>query len=344
MKSSMKTISLVLILILGALFTLGLTASAATPGLSVVLSADGSEYAEGDTVTYECTIMNTGDVTISELTAFDTLGISSPSLGTLYPGESTSYVFNYTVTGSDVSAGSVYCSVSARGMVPGGATYSDSSNMVSVSAVSQQPEASCDVEMTVTPSSNGSYFTAGETIRYSVNIQNTGNVDLNNATVKDSLNNQTGDIGVISMGDYGNYGFTYTVTESDVENETLQCFCVFNAFLPNGSEYGAMSNTVVIPLSSDSAKTDPIANASEAKQDATAEASSAAATAATSASTATTAATTAPTSAKSQASNGSSGSSGNFWNTYLIIAIIAVVVLTGITVLVVVLVKKRKKK
>ena len=93
------------------------------------VSADGSEYAEGDTVTYECTIMNTGDVTISELTAFDTLGISSPSLGTLYPGESTSYVFNYTVTGSDVSAGSVYCSVSARGMVPGGATYSDSSRL-----------------------------------------------------------------------------------------------------------------------------------------------------------------------------------------------------------------------
>lgn len=341
------SLCLALILVLGAFIVLSLSAAAASPGLSVVLSAGGGVFSAGDTVTFNCSVTNVGDVTVSELSAYDTLGVTSQSLGALYPGESTSFSFSYTVTALDESAGSVYCSVSAMGMVPGGASYSDSSNTVVVSTGAPQPDASASVTVSVGVPENGSSFVAGEKVYCNAEIVNTGYVDLNNVAVKDSLNSHTDNIGTIPIGDYVNNGFIYTVTDADIGSGTLQCFCVLTATLPDGSDYGTMSNTVVIPLSSDSAKTAPITSAdTDAATENTAEdkTEATAATSATAATAAPTSASTAPTDAKDQQAQSALSFLSIFGNIYIIIAIISVVVITAAVVVIVLLLKKKKKK
>ena len=88
--------------------------------LSVVFTPDSTEYAEGDTITPEITITNTGNLTITNISVESELSGLSTSINTLSPGNS--YVISgsgtYDVIARDILAGSVSYDVNVYGSSP----------------------------------------------------------------------------------------------------------------------------------------------------------------------------------------------------------------------------------
>src|SRR5690606_17572905 len=86
------------------------------PSLELVKSVTSAgPYAEGDTITYQFVVENTGDVTLTNVSVTDELvGLGPISYdwpgadGVLLVGESVTATATYTVTADDVSAGNVH--------------------------------------------------------------------------------------------------------------------------------------------------------------------------------------------------------------------------------------------
>src|SRR5690606_21263315 len=83
-------------------------------------------YTEGDTISYQFLVENTGDVTLTDVSVTDELpGLSAltyawPGVeGVLLVGESVTATASYVVTQDDVNAGSVHNTATAEGTPPG---------------------------------------------------------------------------------------------------------------------------------------------------------------------------------------------------------------------------------
>jgi uncharacterized repeat protein (TIGR01451 family) len=100
----------------------------ANPAIEVVKSADRSEAALGDVVTYTYVIRNTGDVVLDDITIVDdVIGGLTDQLATrtLAPGESTTVTATYTITAADVERGFVTNVVIVTGRDPDGGVVED---------------------------------------------------------------------------------------------------------------------------------------------------------------------------------------------------------------------------
>ena len=82
--------------------------------------ADANGYASGETITYQITATNDGNVTISNITVTDDLTGDSWPVASLAPGESQTFTTSYTVTDADAAAGSVLNVATATGVDPEG--------------------------------------------------------------------------------------------------------------------------------------------------------------------------------------------------------------------------------
>lgn len=87
--------------------------------LSIVFTPDSTKYAEGDTITPEITITNTGNLTLYNIECTSNLTDISTSLNDLAPNDSDVITIgSYDVTSSDVTAGSVYCDATVTSDTP----------------------------------------------------------------------------------------------------------------------------------------------------------------------------------------------------------------------------------
>jgi len=78
--------------------------------------ADGTAYAVGETITYEITVKNTGNTTITGITVTDDLTGEDFTIDSLAAGAtSDTFKVSYTVTDADVLAGSVSNTATAKG-------------------------------------------------------------------------------------------------------------------------------------------------------------------------------------------------------------------------------------
>ena len=82
--------------------------------------ANGRAYALGETISYQITVTNDGNVTISNITVTDALTGDSWPVGSLTVGASRTFETSYTVTEADVVAGSVTNTATATGEDPDG--------------------------------------------------------------------------------------------------------------------------------------------------------------------------------------------------------------------------------
>ncbi|MCD7885230.1 MAG: DUF11 domain-containing protein, partial [Lachnospiraceae bacterium] len=89
---------------------------------TVSTSASTEGYALGEVIQYKITVINTGNVTIHDVTVTDELigasGDNVLSFGTIKPGETSSLYVSYVVTEEDVTAGSVTNEVTANAKDP----------------------------------------------------------------------------------------------------------------------------------------------------------------------------------------------------------------------------------
>ncbi|MGI6138967.1 MAG: DUF7507 domain-containing protein, partial [Candidatus Hydrogenedentales bacterium] len=94
--------------------------------LDVVKTAAPSTYSAVDEViTYTITVMNAGNVTLSDVVATDGLLGLSETIGVMAPGASESFTESYTITQADLDAGSVLNTASAVGNDPQGEAVHD---------------------------------------------------------------------------------------------------------------------------------------------------------------------------------------------------------------------------
>ncbi|HHX7304720.1 TPA: DUF7507 domain-containing protein [Legionella anisa] len=153
------------------------------PALNLVKSTTTSSYsAPADTITYSYLVTNTGNDTLSNIAIIDskiTSGITCP-VTSLAPNGTTTCTGTYTVTQSDIDAGSVTNLAAATGVNGQGTPVTSPYSSVTVNAV-----LSPSITL-VKSSTTASYNSAGDSINYQYLVTNTGNNTLMNVSINDT--------------------------------------------------------------------------------------------------------------------------------------------------------------
>ncbi|MBT0957857.1 DUF11 domain-containing protein [Alphaproteobacteria bacterium KMM 3653] len=207
------------------------TAFEPEPSLSVLKTDDLTAFEEptleGNIITYTITVLNTGNVTLSDVTLTDGLSNFAPTpsavdlsadiafvsadqdspLGTIEPGETATYTLEYALTQEDIDYGGVENTVTATGVDPFETVVED---------VSDDPAETADVDpngddnpddptvspVTAVPGMNvlkvadTSGLTTpaapGQVIKYTVTVTNTGNTTLLGVALSDEATDGVG--------------------------------------------------------------------------------------------------------------------------------------------------------
>ena len=189
------------------------------PAISIDKSTDAGPFIVGDTITYSFQITNTGNVTLRNITISDPLPGLSAVTGyavALAPGRSTIGTATYVVTQADIDAGLIVNTATATGTPPTGNPVSgDDSETVTFM---QSPAISLDKSTDAGP------FIVGDTITYSFQITNTGNVTLTNINISDPLprlSTITGYVTGLAPGGSTIGTATYVVTQANIDAGSL---------------------------------------------------------------------------------------------------------------------------
>ena len=158
-------------------------ASGASSSLDLTKSTTSTGYAAaGDVIHYNYSLTNTGTTTLSDVGVSDNLiaDVSCPD-SSLAPGASETCTGSYTVTQSDVDAGSVTNTAAATATDPQNNTVTSGSSSITVDASG----ATSSLAISKSTNSNG-YGAAGDVIDYSYTVTNTGTTTLTGVAVADN--------------------------------------------------------------------------------------------------------------------------------------------------------------
>ncbi|WP_333696588.1 DUF7507 domain-containing protein, partial [Flavobacterium sp.] len=196
----------------------------------------------GDTILFEFTVTNTGNVTLTDINITDDsmgqeLEISNVTPSVLAPGQSGFATATYELTEDDIFAGVVYniATVNASTLI-GTPVVDDSEDPTPISEDSeffnpdcpectvvilpQEPSIALIKTATFNDENGDGYGQVGETITFNFTITNTGNVPLSNITITDPLPGLVLTGGPISLapGETDSISFvgTYWLTAQDI--------------------------------------------------------------------------------------------------------------------------------
>ncbi|WP_162312931.1 DUF7507 domain-containing protein [Pseudoxanthomonas yeongjuensis] len=189
--------------------------SAATPALTLDKSvALGSPYNEvGDLVSYRYVVTNTGGITIDALTVTDDriATVTCPATS-LAPGASTTCSGNYTITQADLDAGSVTNNASATG-TPRQGTLTPATDSAVATAV-----ASPSLTLVKRVASGNPYTVVGDTVGYTYEVSNTGNVTIDALAVSDDkIATVTCPVTSLAPGASTTCTGSYTIVQADLD-------------------------------------------------------------------------------------------------------------------------------
>ena len=153
---------------------------------------------EGDKLVYKFVVTNTGNVPLNNIVITDAKGIiTQPSTLTLQPGDTdtTNFKVEYTLTTADIIAGSVTNTADIVGLslakTPATDKSDDDSILQNDPTVTPllnliAPAVAMTKNYTIADTNNNGITDSGDTINYTFNVTNTGNVRLNNVVVTDA--------------------------------------------------------------------------------------------------------------------------------------------------------------
>ena len=215
-----------------------------SPALTTTKSSTSTAgyLAVGDVLGYSITATNSGNVTLTAVTVTDanaTISSCTPALpvASLAPGGSISCTAAHTVTQADLDAGQYDNIASASGTDPNTVPVSDDSPMVTRSAL-QFPV------LTVSKSSSTvSYAAVGDTVSYTVDVVNSGNVTLSAVSVTDanatiSSCTPTMPVAVFAPAASVSCTATHTVTQADLDAGHVDNVALATATGPSGAVAG----------------------------------------------------------------------------------------------------------
>ena len=150
-----------------------ITTAEAGTGLTVSATASPLSGVEvGDTVTVTVSVLNSGNVTITDGTLESNLADLSDKSFSLSPADEQTFTYTYVVTQADVDAGKIVDSISAFGKDPSGAEVTAEGN-VTIDAVDASSEISVSLDVDQTDN-----VKVDDTLTFTVIIYNTGNVSV----------------------------------------------------------------------------------------------------------------------------------------------------------------------
>ena len=156
-------------------------------------AAEDGRYALGETITYQITVTNDGNVTIEKIFVVDMLeGVQIADgenclIQTLAPGESASVNYQYTVQSKDIAEGSVTNTAVATGQFVHPDGTQEVRGEATVNTLVEAPKPAVSVEKTITNADADGRFKVGDTIYYNICVTNTGNIVVENITVTDEM-------------------------------------------------------------------------------------------------------------------------------------------------------------
>jgi uncharacterized repeat protein (TIGR01451 family) len=213
-----------------------------------------SETTTGDTIVYTITIANTGNVTLTGIDITDTmtdgagqsLTLTSPSTFSTYtlaPGETEDIQATYTIEQSAADTGSISNTVSVDGTAPDGTEVTDDLDTPVVVSTTLDPSIEVTKTSTITHSDADVSVGVGDTINYTITVENTGNTTLTGVTVSDTILDSAGVSLTLTTGPtYGGTG-TFDGTLDVGESATYSATFVITQQAVNA---GGVSNTASV--------------------------------------------------------------------------------------------------
>ena len=203
-----------------------------------------SETTTGDTIVYTITIENTGNVTLTGIDITDTmtdgagqsLTLTSPSTFSTYtlaPGATEDIQATYTIEQSAADTGSITNTVSVDGTAPDGTEVSDDLDTPVVVSTDLTPSIEVTKTSTITYADSDAGVQLGDTINYTITVENTGNTTLTGVTVSDTIldsagvsltltsgptydTSNTATEGTLAVGESATYSATFVITQQSV--------------------------------------------------------------------------------------------------------------------------------
>jgi uncharacterized repeat protein (TIGR01451 family) len=216
------------------------------PKLTIVKETPASTYATvGESIDYTFLVKNEGNVTISSISVADpvAIGITCPST-TLAAGVSTTCTGTHTVTQADLDGGSVINQAKVGGTPPNGAPLAPvDSNIKTVPATQT-------AGLKISKNTTTQIVAAvGETIPYTFQVTNSGNVSVTDVKVIDP--NATGiscSVTSLAPGTGTLCTGTHTVTQADLDTGKIINTASVIATPPSGTPTAPVdSNTITVP-------------------------------------------------------------------------------------------------
>ena len=146
-----------------------------TPGLSA-----------GDTISYAFTVENTGNVTLTNITLADTVGgvtITGGPIASLAPGarDSTTFTGTYTLTQTNINAGSFTNTATVTGTPPTGLDVTDPDSDI------QDFSGALVADPAISKAGSPTQAAVGETVTFTLVVTNQGNIPASNVVITDAL-------------------------------------------------------------------------------------------------------------------------------------------------------------
>ncbi|MCK5812418.1 MAG: DUF11 domain-containing protein, partial [Clostridiales bacterium] len=167
-----------------------------SPAIQITKVADKEFAAVGDLITYTIEVTNTGNVELIHVNVVDELLGLNVDLGTLAPGASMLVTpsATYTVLPADLIVGSVLNVVGVTGYYP-----------AQEETVGDFDEALVDIigspDISIMKDADIEDGEVGDTITYTLTVENSGNVPLTNVWVTDPLTGTLEEVGDLAVGD-----------------------------------------------------------------------------------------------------------------------------------------------
>ena len=221
------------------------------PAVTVVKSASPTSFsAAGQTIHYSFDVTNSGNVTLTSVQVNDTdlpglSAITCPHT-TLAAGASQTCTATYLTTAADVDAGSVTNTATARGKPPTGPHVVSAPSSATITAIH------APAVTVVKSASPTSFSAAGQTIHYSFDVTNSGNVTLTSVQVNDTdlpgLSAITCPHTTLAAGASQTCTATYLTTAADVDAGSVTNHATAQGDPPTGPPVVSAPSAVTITL------------------------------------------------------------------------------------------------
>ena len=155
---------------------------------TVSTPANGESYALGETISYEITVLNNGNLTITDIVVTDELTGDTWTIAKLEVGEMSEVLkTSYVVTEEDILAGSVLNVATATGKTEDPENPKPTVTPGDIEDPTDEPDPDFDLEKTLINLPEKGYFTVGEKAVYEIVVKNVGNLTLTDIVVTEDL-------------------------------------------------------------------------------------------------------------------------------------------------------------